>query len=107
MVLIHILLHIDYFRPRCDFDIVRLTAKAVHPGNGRYLEVYSNQNGCQFYTATFLPNVSEKVPAKLVIGKGNTKYEKCGSFCFETQNFPDAVNHVSRALKTRLKKPYY
>ena len=28
-----------------------------------------------------------------ISGKGNAKYYKHGGFCFETQNFPDAVHH--------------
>lgn len=33
--------------------------------------------------------------SKAVIGKGGVHYLKHGAFCLETQNFPDAVHHVS------------
>jgi galactose mutarotase-like enzyme len=57
------------------------------------MEVYSNQPGVQFYTANFLPD--ESSGDKLIVGKDGANYMKHGAFCLETQNFPDAVNHVS------------
>ncbi|XP_059619599.1 galactose mutarotase isoform X2 [Phlebotomus argentipes] len=67
-------------------------ARAVHPPSGRFLEVYSDQPGVQFYTANFLPDPKDSASPKLH-GKGGGLYQKHGSFCFETQKFPDAVNH--------------
>lgn len=58
-----------------------------HPASGRIMEVFSTQPGVQFYTANFLPE-DDSLP-----GKG-TFYKKHGAFCLETQNYPDAVNHV-------------
>lgn len=36
-------------------------ARALHPNSGRYLEVYSDQPGLQFYTANSMPNSVAKV----------------------------------------------
>jgi len=60
------------------------------------MEVYSDQPGVQFYTANFLPDPSSA--DKLTAGKKGAYYMKHGAFCLETQNFPDAVNHVSYSL---------
>ncbi|XP_076253651.1 galactose mutarotase-like [Rhynchophorus ferrugineus] len=66
-------------------DVV-FVAKAFHPPSGRVMEVYSNQPGVQFYTGNFMPEDESSQ------GKGAT-YKKHGAFCFETQIYPDAVNH--------------
>ncbi|CAL7952574.1 unnamed protein product [Xylocopa violacea] len=68
---------------------LNLVAKVVHPTSGRYLEVFSNQPGVQFYTANFLPADSSKG----IRGKNGCRYFKHAAFCLETQNYPDAVNH--------------
>ncbi|CAH1119122.1 unnamed protein product [Phaedon cochleariae] len=73
-------------------------ASAVHPPSGRALEVYSNQPGVQFYCSNSIPEDPKKYrgdPAKLerLVGKDGAYY-KHGAFCFETQNWPDAVNHT-------------
>ncbi|XP_053971478.1 galactose mutarotase-like isoform X2 [Hylaeus volcanicus] len=67
----------------------QFVARVVHPTSGRYLEVYSNQPGVQFYTANFLPERD----GIGIQGKNGTKYFKHGALCLETQNYPDAVNH--------------
>lgn len=36
-------------------------ARALHPKSGRFLEVYSDQPGLQFYTANYMPNPDGKV----------------------------------------------
>lgn len=74
-------------------------ARVYHPDSGRVLEVYSNQPGVQFYTGNFLPENPKSFQGDLknlprLTGKG-TQYYKHGAFCLETQNYPDAVNHVS------------
>lgn len=66
-----------------------LVAKVLHPSSGRYLEVFSNQPGVQFYTANFLPEPGTEG----IRGKNSTTYFKHGAFCLETQNYPDAVHH--------------
>ncbi|KAL1110279.1 hypothetical protein AAG570_008356 [Ranatra chinensis] len=64
----------------------RQFSKVAHPQSGRYMTVYSDQPGVQFYTSNFLNNV---------IGKDGQVYNKHAGLCLETQQFPDAVNHVS------------
>ncbi|XP_066157158.1 galactose mutarotase-like [Euwallacea fornicatus] len=73
-------------------------ARAVHPPTGRILEIYSNQPGVQFYTSNHLPEDPKAFKGDLskldvLLGKGGSRYFKHGSFCFETQNYPDAANH--------------
>ncbi|XP_034656256.1 aldose 1-epimerase [Drosophila subobscura] len=70
---------------------VQLVARVVHPCSGRYMEVHTNQPGVQFYTANNLPDEDRGgVPN---IGKGGAHYVRHGSFCLETQKYPDAMNH--------------
>ena len=99
--------------------------RAVDPVSGRTLAVYSDQPGVQLYTSNGLPvkwvpfTISSSLlfafqgPVRLLIsclhfcsgsdeafppGKGGVKYHKHGAFCLETQNFPDAIHHVSCRL---------
>ncbi|XP_011190531.1 galactose mutarotase [Zeugodacus cucurbitae] len=72
-------------------DITRV-AKVIHQPTGRWMEVYSNQPGVQFYTGNFLPD--ERKGEKLLKGRDRTTYQKHGAFCLETQGYPDAPNHV-------------
>ncbi|XP_063837518.1 galactose mutarotase-like isoform X1 [Ostrinia nubilalis] len=46
-------------------------ARALHPGTGRVLEVYSNQPGMQFYTGNLLPD-----PDKIVEAEGEEQEEE-------------------------------
>lgn len=69
----------------------RFVARVLDPVSGRYLEVYSNQPGVQLYTSNGLPETTDAG----VTGKNGQQYFKHGAFCLETQNYPDAVNHVS------------
>ncbi len=62
----------------------RLAAAAWDPGSGRKLEVYTDAPGMQFYTANHLNGLSNN--------KEGASYPKHCAYCFETQNFPDAVN---------------
>lgn len=64
-------------------------ARVTHPESGRSMEVYSDQPGVQLYTSNYLPSEND-IP---LLGKGGYRYEKQGSLCLETQNYPDAVNH--------------
>ena len=61
-----------------------LAASITEPTTNRKLNVYTTQPGLQFYTGNYL------YPYKIA---GNKKIDKYGGFCFETQNFPAAVNH--------------
>ncbi|KAH8270610.1 hypothetical protein KR018_012300 [Drosophila ironensis] len=71
--------------------VVAKVAKLVHPPSCRVLEVWTNQPGLQFYTANNMPD--EKAGAAPMIGKDCTHYVKHGSFCVETEKYPDAMNH--------------
>lgn len=48
------------------------------------MDVYTDLPGVQFYTGNWLGG--EK-------GKGGVSYEDRDAFCFETQMYPDSVNH--------------
>ncbi|XP_001353526.1 aldose 1-epimerase [Drosophila miranda] len=70
---------------------VQLVARVVHPCSGRFMEVHTNQPGVQFYTANNLPD--EERGGVPNIGKAGAHYVRHGSFCLETQKYPDAMNH--------------
>lgn len=59
-------------------------ASAYEPTTGRFLEVFSDAPGIQFYTGNFLN-------APHPDNKDNTYAARSG-FCFETQEFPNAPN---------------
>ena len=61
-----------------------LAASAYHEASGRAMDVYTDLPGVQFYTGNWLGG--EK-------GKGGVSYEDRNAFCFETQMYPDSVNH--------------
>lgn len=63
---------------------VRFAASAYHPESGRFMEVFTNEPGLQFYTGNFLDGT---LPAK-----GGGFYEKRTGFCMETQHYPDSPN---------------
>ncbi|XP_054738126.1 galactose mutarotase-like isoform X2 [Anastrepha obliqua] len=79
------------YTPGC----VEKQAIVFHPPTGRCMEVSSNQPCMQFYTANYMPDLEgkQKSDQPMIVGKGNSLYEKHGSFCMETHWFPDAVNH--------------
>jgi len=62
-----------------------VVARVTERTSGRVLEVLSNQPGVQFYSGNFLDGT--------ITGKGGWVYQRRNGFCFEPQNFPDAVNH--------------
>uniref|UniRef100_A0A034VT21 Galactose mutarotase n=1 Tax=Bactrocera dorsalis TaxID=27457 RepID=A0A034VT21_BACDO len=74
-----------------DEDGIVRVAKVVHQPTGRWMEVYSNQPGVQFYTGNFLPD--ERKGETLLKGRNKATYQKHGAFCLETQKYPDAPNH--------------
>lgn len=47
--------------------------------------MFTDQPGLHFYTGNGLDGVP---------GKGGVSYPKYGAFCFEAQNYPDAINKV-------------
>ena len=63
---------------------VRFVASAFEQQSRRYLEVYSDQPGIQFYSGNFLDGT---LPSK-----NNGSYEFRSGFCLETQHFPDSPN---------------
>lgn len=60
-----------------------LSARVYDPGTGRWMEVYTDLPGVQFYTANGLKECQ---------GKKGVTYRPRGGYCFETQYFPDAIN---------------
>lgn len=54
--------------------------------SGITMEVYTDLPGLQIYTANFVEHEA---------GKNGVIYERRQAACFETQYFPDAVNHAS------------
>jgi aldose 1-epimerase len=61
-----------------------LAATAYHPGTGRYLEIFTDQPGIQFYSGNFLDGT---LPSK-----GGGTYAQRSGFCLETQHYPDSPN---------------
>ena len=62
-------------------------ALVVEPLSGRTMTVETTSPGVQFYTANNMK------PGD--VGKDGAPYLTRGSFCLETQHFPDAVNHAN------------
>lgn len=62
---------------------LRPAAQVFSPGSGITMTVETTQPGIQFYTANGFP---------VCRGKGGAEYRPWGSFCLETQGFPDAPN---------------
>lgn len=77
----------NFCLPDSDTKKTKFVAKVIHPTSGRFMEVFSNQPGVQFYTANSFPETG-------ILGKDGKPYFKHGAFCLETQNYPDAINHV-------------
>ena len=63
----------------------RFVASAFEPKSRRYLEVFSDEPGIQFYSGNFLDGT--------LANKNNGSYEFRSGFCLETQHFPDSPNH--------------
>ena len=61
-----------------------LAAKVIESKSGRTMEVYTDEPGVQFYGGNFLTGKE--------IGKNGRPYLFRGSFCLETQHFPDSPN---------------
>jgi aldose 1-epimerase len=60
-----------------------LAATVYEPQSGRFMEVFTDQPGVQFYVGNFLDGT--------LTGKGQT-YGKRAGLCLETQHFPDSPN---------------
>lgn len=72
-----------------NFVLRRKEGEIIHavtysdPESGRVMEVFTDAPGVQIYSATMLD------PTK---GKEGVTYNRFDGICFETQNYPDAVN---------------
>jgi len=58
-------------------------AKVSDSSSGRWMAVFTDQPGVQFYTGNYLNGFA---------GRTGKPYEKHHGFCLETQRFPDAAN---------------
>ena len=61
-----------------------LVASLYDEKTGRYMEVFTDLPGIQFYTGNFLDGS--------LIGKEGAKYIQRSGLCFETQYFPNGIN---------------
>ncbi len=63
---------------------VRLVGSVYAEESGIKMEIYTDLEGVQFYTANYLEEPG--------VGKGGRDYHIRDAYCFETQHYPDAVN---------------
>lgn len=68
--------------PLSDDDLVEFCS-VKSPETNIEMTVFTNMEGCQFYTGNFINGI---------VGKNGDKYQKHGAFCLETQAFPDSPN---------------
>ena len=62
-------------------------ASVCKPKSGRFMEVFTEEPGLQFYGGNFL-DVSN-------IGKNRTVYNFRNAFCLESQHYPDSPNKTN------------
>jgi aldose 1-epimerase len=60
-------------------------ARLNESSSGRWMEVFTDQPGIQFYGSNFLGNN--------IIGKNGKTYHNHYAVCLETQHFPDSMHH--------------
>lgn len=77
----------DPKNPQCglpldDSDLVEF-CEVKEPKTGHEMTVYTNMEGCQFYSGNYI---------KGLIGKNGVVYDTHDAFCLETQAFPDTPN---------------
>lgn len=77
----------DPENPQCglpldDTDLVEF-AVVKEPKTGHEMAVYTNMEGCQFYSGNHIGGV---------LGKNGVEYKERDAFCLETQCFPDTPN---------------
>lgn len=63
---------------------IKLAATVFDPTSGRYMEVFTDQPGIQFYGGNFIDGS--------YAGKGGVVYPHRSALCLETQHFPDSPN---------------
>lgn len=68
--------------PLIDSDLVEF-AQVKSPETGHEMYVFTNMEGCQFYTGNYIGGI---------IGKNGIPYKRHDAFCLETQCFPDTPN---------------
>lgn len=68
--------------PLDDSDLVEFCV-VNEPETGHSMTVYTNAEGCQFYTGNYIKGIR---------GKQGRIYETHDAFCLETQSFPDSPN---------------
>ena len=68
-------------------DGVRFVASAFDPLSGRFLEVFSDQPGIQFYSGNFLDGTLNS--------REGGNYGFRSGFCLETQHYPNSPNQQS------------
>ena len=61
-----------------------LAASVYEPTSGRFMEVFTEEPGVQFYSGNFLDG--------RLRGKAGEPYLHRGGFCLETQHYPDSPN---------------
>ncbi len=64
---------------------VREVATVYDPGSGRFMKVFTDQPGLQFYSGNFLDGTTK--------GKYGIYYKHRTALCLECQHFPDSPNH--------------
>lgn len=70
--------------PLNDEDLVEFCT-VKEPVTGHIMQVFTNMEGCQFYTGNYIKGIQ---------GKNGKIYENHDAFCLETQCFPDTPNQV-------------
>ncbi len=70
---------------KTDCNEVELVAKVVEAKSGRVMDIFTNMPGMQMYTGNFLWDGNK--------GKEGMSYHRGDGVAFETQFYPDAVNH--------------
>lgn len=63
---------------------MKLAATVYEPTTGRFMEVFTQEPGIQFYCGSFLSGNLK--------GKSGKTYVYRGGFCLETQHYPDSPN---------------
>ena len=63
-----------------------LAASVYDKESGRFMEVFTEEPGVQFYTGNFLDG--------RLNSKNGGKYIQRGGLCLETQHFPDSPNQA-------------
>jgi len=82
-------------------ELEPMIATVYEPTSGRFMQVWTDQPGIQFYSSNFLDGK--------VKGKNGISYQRRTGLCLETQHFPDSPNKPdwpSTVLKASKTVPY-